>query len=524
MPHEPAGTAARDDKTGTAGQGVAITKPGAIALLGLVGSIKTTGATLATVSLVTASQQLGLSPFLTSASSSAIALAIAATAVAAGVAADRLGRRRILMASYVLAVAANLAIFLVPSGAVYLGGLLLAGVAYGAMITGSYAYVKAVAPGRSLGWGLGLFGMYMTIVSTVTSLCGGALTAVDWRWLFLVVPVMCVACTVLTPRLLPPMPRTDSGPLDLKGLVALGLGMVLVILGVSEVTAHPPERSGWILIAAGVTAFAVWAVLERRGKAPAFPVRLFASRPFVAAVVVGFAFPMVSAAMTLTISDAVQYVRQGSAFGATVALEPFFIAGGVAGLIAGRRLSAGLSERRVIAGGSLLSAAGFLALVPLGQTSPLWLFLPGVVIVGFGGFAAMTAQGQLIVRAAGERGYGAVTASKTSISQLGNALGMVVTMLVLKLITGADIYRDLKTAGVSEATMRQAIAAVQDGAAGTGQPDLQQFPRALAQVLGSYSGALHWVMALCAAVMGLTALAVWWLMRERPEAGTPPAA
>ena len=120
-------------------------------LLGWVAGIMSTGVCLSAVSLAPTGADLGLSPLLRSASASAGSLAIAATAVAAGVAADRLGRRRMLLWSYGLAALANVAIVLIPSGAAYLAGLFLAGVAYGVMLTATYAYVKVVASPEGLG-------------------------------------------------------------------------------------------------------------------------------------------------------------------------------------------------------------------------------------------------------------------------------------------------------------------------------------------------------------------------------------
>lgn len=484
-------------------------------LLGLIAAIKATGASLAVVSLVDVTQALHLTPSMRSAAASAVSLAIAATAVAAGVAADRLGRRRVLMGSFVIAGLANLAVFAVPSGAVYIGGLLVAGVGYGAMVTGSYAYVKAVAPGRGLGMGLGLFGLFTSIVTLVTSLTGGALAFADWRWLFLIVPVMCAVSFILTPRLLPPMPKVGSGPVDYVGLALLGGGMVLVISGVSRVTAHPPDRAGWLFMAGGVAVFALWVFVELKGRAPAFPVRIFASRRFLAAVVVGLAGPIVTAAVALTLSDSVQYVRQGSAFAATLVLEPFYISGAVGGVIAGRLLSNGMSERRVMIVSSLLAAAGFLTFTPLDRGSPALLFLPGIVIAGAGIFAGQTAQAQLIVNAVTGNAYGAVTSSKTSIGQLGSAIGMVVTMLVLKVFLGLDLYRDLKAAGVTEADVHAARATLESATATSGPASPQDFPAAVSQVTGSLSTALHGVMLVAAAVMVATAALVWWLMRER---------
>lgn len=503
----PAGTVG----TGGATQAGAATirSPYALMLLAWIEAIKATGGTLATVSLVDAARDMALSAGLRSAAASAVSLSIAATAVAAGVAADRLGRRPLLMASFVLAGAANLAIVFFPAGWVYVACLVLAGLGYSVMLTSSYAYTKAVAPGRSLGLGLGLVGMFTTIVVMATTIGGGALAGIGWRWLFLVVPVMCAVSLVLTPRLLPPMPRTGSGRVDVVGLVLLGAAMVAVISGVSRVTAHPPDRTGWFFILVGVCCFVAWALVESRLEAPSFPVRIFRSRAFCAAVAVGLACPIAMSAMALTINGGVQFVKQGSELVTTLALEPLYIAGGIGGLIAGRVLARPGAERTVMTRGLLVASLGFLTFVPIAEHLPSWAYIPSVVVVGAGIGATLTAQGQVIILAVTEGDYGAVTSSRTSIGQLGSALGMVLTMLTVKVVTGFDLWRDLKALGVTEAEVRMTVDSIENGA------PPQSFPEAVRQFLSSFVTGLHGAMLAAVGLMLATTVIVWFLMRER---------
>ena len=452
---------------------------------------------------------------------SAISLAIAATAIAAGVAADRLGRRRVLMGSFLVAGAANLVIFLVPSGAVYLGGHIVAGVGYGAMATGSYAYVKALAPGKSLGWALGLFGVFTTLICTVTIFAGGMLADADWRWLFLIVPAMCLVSALLTPRMLPAMPRVGSGPVDLKGLIVLGAGMLLLISGLTQATSRPTRPLTWLFVLAGVALMAAWAAIERRGRHPSFPVRMFRSRLYLAAVLVGLTGNITAAAMVLGMSDHLQYIARDSMLVATIGLQPSYIIGGLGGLVAGgllagRWLSDGVSPRLVMTAGPLLTAVGYIALVPLHHGSSYWAILPGTVVAGLGLAAMMTAQSQVIVRAAPADAYGAVTASKTSIGQLGSALGMILTILFLDRMTAGGIVRGLRTEGVSAADAHTTLTALDNYLTTGHKPGLHDLPDALGHATSSFSGAFHGSMLLCAGIMVATAAAVWLLMRERP--------
>ena len=508
------------DGTGTRSS-LRISSPLAILLLAWIGAIKATGSSFSAVALVDATSDLGLSPFMRGACASAISLAIAATAIAAGVAADRLGRRRVLMGSFLVAGVANLLIFAVPSGAVYFAGHIAAGVGYGAMATGSYAYVKALAPGKSLGWALGLFGVFTTLVCTVTVFAGGALADADWRWLFLIVPAMCVLAGVLVPRLLPVMPKVGSGPVDLPGLVLLGAGMLLLILGLTQATSSPTDPVTWAYVLAGVVLLVMWVVLELRSRHPSFPVRIFRSRFYLAAVLVGLTGNITVAAMTLGLSDHLQYIAGESVLAATVGLQPSYIVGGVGGLVAGgllagRWLSTGVSPRLVMTLGPLVTAAGYALLIPLHHGSAYWMIMPGTILAGIGLAAMMTAQGQVIVRAAPAEAYGAVTSSKTTIGQLGSALGMILTILLLDRLTAGGVVRGLEKEGIGATDAHATLTSLDNYLTSGRRPGLHDLPDALGHAMSSFSGAFHWSMLICTGVMVATAAAVWILMRERP--------
>ena len=487
----------------------------AVMLLGWVAAIMSTGVCLSAVSLVPATTDLGLSPLMRSACASAASLAIAASAVAAGVAADRLGRRRVLMCSYALAGVANLAIVLIPSGAVYLAGTILAGVAYAVMLTATYAFVKVVAPARSLGRALGLWGMYSIVFATVASLAGGMLADVDWRWLFLVVPAMCALSALLTPRLVPRMPRVGSGPVDLWGVVLIGLGLVILIAGFLAVASDPGSLPAWAFVAGGGLVLAAWVLIESRRRAPAFPVRLFRSRPFVAAVLVGIFVNGAYAAPVISLSDYLQYEKQGSVFLATFGLQPFYLIGAAAWFVAGRRLSAGRSPRRVITLNALVAAAGFLALLPVQQSSAYWVILPGSLLIGYGVNAAMTGQAQIFVDCAPPDAYGAVTSSRLTIGELGYTLGMIVTTLLLSRATASGIVHGLTEQGMSGQDAYATLAALNASLLSGSSPAVKDLPDVLRVASSAFDAAFDARMVIGAAVMVVTAAAAWLLMRER---------
>ena len=490
----------------------------AVLLLGWTAAIMSAGVCLAAVSLPSATEDLGLSPFLRSASASAPSLAIAASAIALGVAADRLGRRRLLMWAYALAAGASLAVIVVPSGVVYLAGNALAGAAYGVFLSATYAYLTAVVPRASVGRAIGLWGMSSIVIGTVASIGGSLLADADWRWLYAIVPAMCAVAAVLTPRLLPPMPRATSGPVDWPGIVLVGLGVVLLITGLLAVASDPASLVAWALIAAGVAALAAWVAAELRSRAPAFPLRLFRSRLFLAAVLSGLFVNGAYAAPIISLSDYLQYEKKGSVLVATLGLQPFYLIGALAWYVAGRQLSAGRSPRSVVALGALLAAAGFVALLPLEQGSAYWVLLPGSLLVGYGTNAALTGQSQVYLDAAPADAYGAVTASKLTVGQLGYSVGMILTTLVLSGFTARGILSGLTAAGESSQEASATLSALNAALLSGQPPALQDLSEVMRVTSAAFTAAFRVRMVVGAVVMGVTAAGTWLLMREPARA------
>jgi predicted MFS family arabinose efflux permease len=487
----------------------------AVLLLGWVAGITSAGICLAAVSLAPATEALDLSPFLRSAAAAAPSLAMAATAVAVGVAADRLGRRRLLVWSCILAAAACLAVVLVPASPVYLAGVAAAGVAYGVMLTGTYAYLAAVAPPGGLGHAIGVWGTSSILVGTAASLAGGLLADVDWRLLFLVVPAMCLPAAPLLPRLLPRMSRVREGSVDWWGLLLLGLGLALLITGLLVVATDPGLPVAWALLAGATALLVAWVLVERRRETPSFPVRLFRCRLFVAGVLAGLFVNGAYAAPVISLSDYLQYEKQGSVLAATLGLQPFYLIGALAWFVAGRQLSAGRAPRFVIALGALLAAAGFVALLPLDRTSAYWVILPGSLLIGYGTNVALTGQAQVFLDAAPPEAFGAVTGSKLTIGQLGYSVGMLLTTMLLGGLTARGVLHGLTGQGMSEADASATLSALNSALLSGQPPKVDDLSQALGITAAAFTVAFRVRMLVGAAAMLATAAFVWVLMRER---------
>ena len=189
--------------------------------------------------------------------------------------------------------------------------------------------------------------------------------------------------------------------------------------------------------------------------------------------------------------------------------------------MAGRQLGAGRSPRAVIAVNALVAAAGFLALLPVQQSSACWVILPGSLLTGCGTNAALTGQAQVFVDAAPRDAYGAVTSSKLTAGQLGYSVGMILTTLLLSRITASGIVSGLTAQGMSGEEAYSTLAALNSSLLAGRPPNVDGLPDVLRLAASSFDAAFDVRMLVGAAVVVATAAVVWVLMRERP--GEPSA-
>ncbi|MCX6434343.1 MAG: MFS transporter [Actinobacteria bacterium] len=449
----------------------------ALLLLGWICAIGATGASLSAISLVDASESMALSSTMRAVCAGAISLTIAATAVPAGLLADRIGRRRLLMWSFVVTGCANLLIAVVPQAWSYLVGLVLAGLGYGAMGTSAYAYVKRIATGNSLGRALGMLGVYISVLTFLANVGGSALANVNWRLLFVVLPIMCLVALALTPRLLPVMETIRGGAVDWPGIVLLALSIMGLVGGLGRISSPGGQSQGFIALAASGLCFAAWLFVESRASSPLLPLGLLRTRLFVAAMIVGLLMNAVMGAAVLGLSDLLQYAQQDDVSIAAMLLQPFFVIGSIGGAIAGRFLS---------------------------RSRPPYL------VAG----TTLTAQAQVFVQAATGDHYGPLTSLKTTVSQIGSGLGMVLSVVALQLLTDNGLSRQLTANGIPASELGTAQQVMQSFIESGQPPRVADATALLHASAESFSGADDLLMLGSAVACALTAVIAWFWLRQ----------
>jgi EmrB/QacA subfamily drug resistance transporter len=203
---------------------------------------------------------------------------------------DLFGQRRLFLTGIGLFTAASLACglattqeLLIGARAIQgLGGALVSAVALSLVMT---LFTDTAERAKAMG----IFGFVLSGGGVAGVLAGGVITEVlSWHWIFLVnIPVGALVFA-LSLRLLPGIPGTATGRLDIAGAVTVTAALMLAVYAIVN-----GNDTGWLtgetlgLLGAAAVLLAIFLTVEARIAAPLMPLGLFRNRSVSSANTVG---------------------------------------------------------------------------------------------------------------------------------------------------------------------------------------------------------------------------------------------
>jgi MFS family permease len=367
---------------------------------------------------------------------------------ASGSIGDRFGHRRAFLVGVVAFAVASLVAALAPTFAVLAVSRVFQAASGALVSTSSVALIRSTAPADRRGAAFGLFDMLVSTSAAIGPLIGGLLVgAFDWRAMFLLaVPISLVAALAVGLRSgprrngsgdgsvesapadpAPPVPRR----IDVAGLMILAGLLIALLVALRGGSAAP------VAALAAVILLPLFVRQELRSAQPAVDPRLFAMRPFAAAVLGVLGATIVLHATLVIVPLLVQGLEHGAPETSGLVLLGISALGAVAAPFGGR-LSDRVGRRLPVILGSLAMTAG-LALLWLvaGSTSALVL---GILlsVVGFGmGLSGSPRQLAALEAVATDR-VGMAAGSYYTGRYLGGVLGASLAGLVLGRAVTAD--------------------------------------------------------------------------------------
>jgi len=497
----------------------------AIPFLGVLGAYQGTAPNINSTALVSLTKDLGMSGGGVALAASTQTILIAATVITTGLLADRLGRRNVLMAALIVGAAGSALSGIAPIPALYLLGQALTGIGLGAVYGAAFGYVHAVAKPGKLASALGVFGAVIGLATMIFTFLGSVLIGVNWRLGFGVLTVVGVVAFFLVPLILPRIPTTKGSSLDVPGQLILGIGIIGFLYGVSQLGRSLTSFSTLGPLIGGAVLLAAFFVYESRAKGAFYPISLFKSPIFIAAILAGFVYNFGTAVAFLQTTNLWQYVTGVKTSDLALWQVPLIAFGIVGALVTGRLMAKGLSNRIALLGGTLVTVVGFVLLAVVADQKSFWAFLPGLMLAGAGLVAVSIPFGNLIIKEAPPAQYGPVTSSRTTIGQFWYSIGFALATVMVDRLTMGGVVNKLTEAGVQPDSIGTAVTSVNLYVKSGTDPSTELGKQALSDAMTSYSGSFAAVMLASAVLMLIAGLAGMLLLQRnhaKAEALPPP--
>src|SRR5580693_1738893 len=385
-------------------------------------------ATIVNVALPTIGRDFEVSPTAVDSISIAYLVSLAVFIPASGWLGDRFGGKRVMLTAIVVFTAASALCGLASSLGELVAFRILQGAAGGMLAPVGMAMLYRAFPPAERIRAAAILTVPTTFAPALGPVLGGLLvTDLSWRWVFYVNLPLGAAAFAFGLLFLEQTTQDRPGRFDLPGFLLSGLGLGLLMYGVSEgpnLGWHQPEVLA--AIAAGIVLLTGMVAVELRSPAPMVDLRLLKNRLFRSGngvmVLASVAFLGTLYAISLYYQDG----RGLSALASGLSTAPEALGVMAGAQLASRVLYPGLGPRRNIALGLLgvTASIGLMSLV--GAQTSLWWMRLLMFCLGFAmGQVFVPAQAAAFATISPEATGRASTVFNV-IRQLGSAIGVAV--------------------------------------------------------------------------------------------------
>ena len=313
-------------------------------------------------------------------------LFLGALVLVGGAAADRFGRRRVLLIGVGVFTAASLGCALAPDVIILIAARAVQGIGAALLTPASLAILGASFSDAERGQATGAWAGFGAVTTAAGPVLGGWLVDhLSWRAVFFVNLPIAAAAIALVLFAVPESRDSEARGADIPGaaLVAIGLGLVTWAL-----TTAPARGFGWPPLTAalglGALLLAAFVWFEARANTPMLPLQLFKSRDFSGTnLLTLFLYFALSGALFFLPFELIR-VHRYSATAAGAALLPFSVVMSLFSPLAGR-LGDRLGPRIPLIVGPLLAGAGLLLLALTADLQSYWTgVLPAMLVMSVG--------------------------------------------------------------------------------------------------------------------------------------------
>lgn len=351
--------------------------------------------------------------------------AVGSLLIAFGGIGDRYGRLRLLMTGAAVFGAGSAAAAFAPTPELLIAARALMGIAGATLLPSALAILSELfTDPRRRAQAIGIFAAAFAAGFAIGPVLGGILLE-HFRWgsVFLVnLPVLAVFL-VFAPRLLREVRSGGQGRVDVPGVAASALGILLTIYSLKHTAADGWSVASTLIGAVGVVLLAWFVARQRRIAYPLVEFSLFRDRVFTVAIVTGL-LPLAAWSATAYLSAVhLQSVRELPVRTAALLALPGAAVLTLACIVTPMAVDR-IGRRNALLTCHLTIAAGLLCLLPVTADGGVGWYVAATAVAGIGYGISFAVVADTAVGAVPPERAGAAGALAETSNEIGNALGI----------------------------------------------------------------------------------------------------
>ena len=360
-------------------------------------------------------------------------LVVAVLSVPAGQISAKYGLKKVTNISIILFIIISIVNVLVTSQEQFLACRFILGISLSFINVTSMAMIVNVFPPEERGKALGIniTGVYVGL--SLSPVIGGIMNYnLGWRSVVLFgVPFMLVILALLLTKISDEWPSFENMPLDFKGSLTYGIGIVLFMYGFTILN----TQLGVILTILGVIILIIFVLIELRQAYPVFDIKFFKNHKFLSANFASLCAYLATYAVTTILNYHLQYIKGFDSQTAGMILLVAPLCQVVLAPIAGRMSDRFIPQILAAIGMALGTLSLFLFSSLDSATSMEFLIMSMIIYgVGFGLFSPPNTN--VIMGSVPPKDTSVASAAVATMRTVGQAMSMGILTLVFAFIMG----------------------------------------------------------------------------------------
>ncbi|WP_292816386.1 MFS transporter [Methanobrevibacter sp.] len=360
-------------------------------------------------------------------------LVVAVMSVPGGQISGKYGLKKVTVLSIVLFIIISVVNVLVTSSEQFLACRLILGISLSLINVTSMAMVVSAFKPQERGKALGINITAVYIGLSLSPFLGGVLNYnLGWRSVVLFgVPFLFVILALLLFKVKDEWITFENVPIDFKGSLIYGIGMVLFIYGFTILN----QTFGVILTVLGIVFLIVFCLIELKQDNPVFDVRFFKNRQFLSANFASLCAYLATYAVTTILNYHLQYIKGFDSQIAGIILLVAPICQVILAPIAGRLSDRHVPQKLAAIGMGLGTVSLILFSFLSNETSFEFLIVAMVLYgIGFGLFSPPNTN--VIMGSVPPKDTSVASAAVSTMRTVGQAMSMGILTLIFAFVMG----------------------------------------------------------------------------------------